>query len=90
MVFAVAIGVFVLLVAILIQQWVFVVAEEERHFWGAVGAFLVLFVVSSFAIAWLTPKYKAQADVGAMVDAWVGGPSGNVVSAPSDLPLYGN
>ncbi len=89
MILAVVIAVFVLLVAILIQQWVFVVAEEDHHFWGAIGAFLVLFVVSSFAVAWLMPNFTARADVGGMVDAWVAGP-GNVISAPSDLPLYGN
>jgi hypothetical protein len=88
MILAVVIAVFVLLVAILVQQWVFVVAEEEHQFWGAVGAFFVLFVVGSIAVAWLSPKLTAHADVGAMADAWVTGSAG-VSKGTSDLPLYG-
>ena len=84
---AVVIGVLVLLVAILIQQWVFIVAEEDHHFFGAVGGFIILFIVSSLAIAWLTPDLTAHADVGAMAEAWIGGPDANLTQ---ELPLYGN
>ncbi|MCK9361028.1 hypothetical protein M0Q28_02245 [Patescibacteria group bacterium] len=88
MVLAVVIAVFVLLVAILIQQWVFVVAEEDHHFLGAIGAFIVLFVVSSIAVAWLMPDLTAHANVGAMAGAWIEGPSG-IAGGNSELPLYG-
>lgn len=86
-VLAVVIGVMVLLVAILIQQWVFIVAEEDHHFFGAIGGFIILFIVSSFAIAWLTPDLTAHADVGAIAEAWILGPDANPSQA---LPLYGN
>jgi biotin transporter BioY len=86
MVLAVVIGVFVLLVAILIQQWVFIVAEEDHHFFGAVGGFFILFIISSLAIAWLTPDLTAHADIGAMANAWIQGPDANLTQ---ELPLYG-
>lgn len=86
-VLAVVIGVFVLLVAVLIQQWVFIVAEEDHQFFGAIGGFIILFIVSSLAIAWLTPDLTAHADVGAMAEAWVLGPDAHV---GQELPLYGN
>lgn len=85
-VFALVLAIFVLLVAILIQQWVFVVAEEDHHFFGAIGAFLVLFVVSAFVIGWAMPDLTAHADVGAMARAWVDGPDAQVTQ---EMPLYG-
>lgn len=88
MIWALIIGITMLLLAIIIQQWVFLVAEEDAHFLGAIGAFFILFIASAVALFWLMPGLDSRSDVGGLVNAWIGGPSA-VSAAPSDLPYYG-
>jgi hypothetical protein len=87
MVWAVVISITVLIVAILIQQWLFVVVEDERQFLYVIGGFMVVFVVGAVACAYLIPGLPGRADVGLLVQNWI--QPGTVVQASGsdDLPL---
>jgi hypothetical protein len=89
MVWALVIAGVVLLFAVLIHTWVFQVAEADGAFFGAVGGFLVLFVVSAILLVWLLPGLNGRSDVNGLVGAWLNNGAIAAPSGASALPLYG-
>ncbi|HVM90895.1 MAG TPA: hypothetical protein VMU11_03295 [Verrucomicrobiae bacterium] len=87
MIWAVIIGVIVLLLAIALQQWVTVVFEDDRHFLYIVGGFLVVFLGATALCFWLLPDVHGGANVGQLVQSWVDGSIGAKAEGPDDLPL---
>ena len=86
MIWAVVIGVIVLLIAIALQMWVMTVFENEKHFFFIVGGFIVLFVSATAACFWLLPDLKNGANVGQLVQTWID--PGTAAKADGDnLPL---
>jgi hypothetical protein len=71
MVWAVIIGVIVLLIAIALQTWVMEVFEDGSHFLYFVGGFLVLFVAAVGLCFWLLPSINGGSNVGQLVQTWV-------------------
>ena len=87
MIWAVVIGVIVLLLAIALQQWVSVVYEGESHFLYFVGGFFVLFFVATGLCFWLLPDIQGGANVGQLVQTWVDGTITAKAEGPDNLPL---
>ncbi len=86
MVWAVIISVIILILAVLIQSWLFVVVEDEDHFLYVVGAFFLLFIVGAFTVAWLLPQLKSGANWSQFVQTWMQ-PGTAAKADGADLPL---
>ena len=86
MIWAVIIGIIVLLIAIALQTWVMTVFEDEKHFFIIVGSFLVLFMGAAAACFWLLPDLKTGSNVGQLVRTWVD-PGTAAKADGDDLPL---
>jgi len=87
MIWAVLIGVIVLLLAIALQTWVLTVFEGEKHFVYFVAGFFVLFIGASALCFWLLPDLKGGANVGQFVQGWVYGSLGAKADTSDNLPL---
>jgi hypothetical protein len=87
MVWAVIIGVIVLLIAIALQTWVMTVFEDEKHFLFIVGGFLVLFTAATGLCFWLLPDIKGGSNVGQLVQTWVNPGTAAKADGEDNLPL---